>query len=320
MPMNAIVACYLANTKTVKELAEEYHYSVSTIYYLIRKQKDPSYHNGKRGRQFAITPGKAIKILYLIGDEPTVTLDEIIRRCDLNVSKSTLSRFFRRINISYKKMSRKNLKRLTLEYVQKVLRFRDEFIDALTSKNFSGEIVAIDECGVTTNLARTRGWAPIGKEAICYDGFSKQKRISLIGAIGTRGSRLLSGVDGGVKSDDFLEFMKELYDVIPDGSCILMDNAAIHKTQTVKEFINQNKENKVIYLPPYTPEFNPIELVWSVLKSDLRAYNLKENERANLVPLCKQIYYTMSPKYFFDCFGHAIKEMKEVFKFLTIVD
>jgi transposase len=67
-------------------------------------------------------------------------------------------------------------------------------------------------------------------------------------------------------SNDFLEFLKSLN---LQNNTILMDNVAFHKTKIVKEYIESTNSN-ILFVPPYSPDYNPIEMVFSKLKSVYR--------------------------------------------------
>ena len=74
------------------------------------------------------------------------------------------------------------------------------------------------------------------------------------------------------KKEDFLSFLKELKKANEDKCLILiLDNAKIHKAKVVQEFCQQGKII-LVYLPPYSPELNPIEFVWKDLKKKLSQY------------------------------------------------
>jgi len=72
--------------------------------------------------------------------------------------------------------------------------------------------------------------------------------------------------DGSVSGDQFASFVTEMQNVATSHTHILMDNASIHKTATVKASI-LTRNLRVIYNAPYTPDFNPIENVFGVLKT-----------------------------------------------------
>lgn len=76
--------------------------------------------------------------------------------------------------------------------------------------------------------------------------------------------------EGSVNGDIFLHYLRHfLVPQLKPGQYVIMDNVAFHKMKAVKDIIERCGA-KVVYLPPYSPDFNPIELMWSKLKSSLR--------------------------------------------------
>jgi transposase len=74
-------------------------------------------------------------------------------------------------------------------------------------------------------------------------------------------------VDGGVKSAHFAIFIQGIQ--APPGTVILMDNASIHNTHAVRDAISQ-KQFVMLFVPPYSPDFNPIENMFSMVKNAFR--------------------------------------------------
>lgn len=97
------------------------------------------------------------------------------------------------------------------------------------------------------------------------------KRISLIGAIALDGPRALRRVEGYVDGDEFITFLKE--DLGPNlriGDVVVMDGPRIHKVDGVAQALAE-RGARPLYLPPYSPELNPIEMAWAWVKNLLRA-------------------------------------------------
>jgi transposase len=88
----------------------------------------------------------------------------------------------------------------------------------------------------------------------------------------------------GTTSGHFLRFIKETLDIMDkhkkfEGSYFIMDNASIHSNPDVEREINsRGKGYKCVYLPPYSPELNPIELFWAIVKKTVRRHKLADTE------------------------------------------
>jgi len=116
-----------------------------------------------------------------------------------------------------------------------------------------------------------RGWAPIGKRLIGAEAaYSGGKRISMIAAMDARGIRRHWLVDGGVKARDFQYFIKRvLGPSLRPGKVIVMDNLRLHKSREVVDFIKARR-CRCVFIPPYSPDMNAIELAFSKIKHHVR--------------------------------------------------
>ena len=81
--------------------------------------------------------------------------------------------------------------------------------------------------------------------------------------------------DRSIKGKDFLKFLKELQAKVEGPCYLLLDNASIHKPKFIQEFIGAN-EWKVAFIPPYCPDFQPIELAWALIKAKFKKLMLQE--------------------------------------------
>ena len=115
------------------------------------------------------------------------------------------------------------------------------------------------------------GWSPRGARAYDSAPGAKGKHITAIGAMGVKG--FISSVIGygGVNKDGFYSFMKtQLFPHLKRGTSILLDNLSVHKDPRVLK-LAESLGITLIFQPPYSPEYNPIELAWNSIKSVIRA-------------------------------------------------
>ena len=138
------------------------------------------------------------------------------------------------------------------------------------------QLVFLDECGFALNLHRFYGWAPKAERCFERVPFNKGKNRSVLGAYGWPGPQNPTGLWalgqclGAWNGERFEQFVQEeLLPQLPVGSVLVMDNARIHHRQTLQEIV-EAAGCRIVYLPPYSPDFNPIELVWSWLKDRVR--------------------------------------------------
>jgi transposase len=131
--------------------------------------------------------------------------------------------------------------------------------------------VFVDECSSNTSLAPLYGWARKGKRAHQRVPRNWGQNITLISSIGKEGGMGASlVVEGSTNGTVFQTYLQEvLLPTLKDGQVVVMDNLSAHKGERVRELI-EDKGCELIYLPPYSPDFNPIEQAFSKLKSYLR--------------------------------------------------
>lgn len=129
-----------------------------------------------------------------------------------------------------------------------------------------GETLAfVDEAGFSMKPTVTRTWAMCGETPI-LESKTRWEKVSTIGAITTTGQFLQQTHDGAIKGQHVIAFFKHLLRHVPGKITVILDNARIHKTKTLSAFVMEQERLSVEYLPPYSPELNPIELVWAYIK------------------------------------------------------
>ena len=131
----------------------------------------------------------------------------------------------------------------------------------------------LDECGVLTNMARLYGRSPRGQRARAQAPFGPWTRLSVLGAIGTEGVIAALSVEAATDGAIFAAYLDQvLLPVLrkhkPD-AVLVMDNLRAHQTKPVRTLLHQSGF-AYRYLPPYSPDLNPIEPGWAKVKSDLR--------------------------------------------------
>lgn len=148
-------------------------------------------------------------------------------------------------------------------YNKKIIEFQEE----------NRPIVYIDESGFSVDSPRTRGYSQVGKRCYGSHNWHEKGRKNVIGAL--LGKKLIASsfFETNVNSDIFLSWTKHiLLPNLPQKSVVVLDNASFHKRQDIKDSITSQKHT-LLYLPPYSPDLNPIEKKWAQLKSIRR--NLK---------------------------------------------
>ena len=128
----------------------------------------------------------------------------------------------------------------------------------------------VDECGINKYLYREYAYSPKGVPVIGNISGKKYKRTNIVAA--KCGSNIVAPMIYNGTTDSVLFerwFENMLLKTIPEGSVIIMDNATFHRKAVLQALASTCKCD-VLFLPPYSPDFNPIENFWAWLKSKLR--------------------------------------------------
>lgn len=132
------------------------------------------------------------------------------------------------------------------------------------------QLVFIDEMGTHCSMALSYGWAPKGKRLYAHKPKARGKNITSIGAIGLNGMLTLDPLDGRNTNEAFEEWVRRaLVPLLRPGNIVIMDNLKQHRQDCVREAI-EAVGAFVLFLPPYSPEFNAIEECWSKVKNYIR--------------------------------------------------
>ena len=145
----------------------------------------------------------------------------------------------------------------------------------------------MDETGILLGLARTHARSQQGTRAYAFTPFYRGTKVTAIGAISIDKIVALMTMDNSMDSRAFELFIKDF--LVPElwpGAVVVMDNLSSHKSESIIPMIEKEGVRgstppahfravgaSVLFLSPYSPDFNPIELWWSQLKSFLRMFS-----------------------------------------------
>ena len=132
-------------------------------------------------------------------------------------------------------------------------------------------LVFIDESGAKTNMTRTRGRSQRGKRLKSFAPLGHWHTTTMISAIDLEGVRASMVLDGATDTEAFCAYIEQvLAPTLRGGEIVVMDNLRPHKHARVRQAI-EAAGARLVYLPPYSPDFNPIEPMWSKVKQSLRS-------------------------------------------------
>jgi transposase len=124
---------------------------------------------------------------------------------------------------------------------------------------------------VKTNMTRRYGRAKCGHRLVAAVPHGHWKTTTFVGALRCDGLTAPFVIDGAINGDLFLAYVEQvLVPTLRQGDVVIMDNLRAHKMAGVREAI-EAAGAKLLFIPPYSPDLNPIELAFSKLKSLLRA-------------------------------------------------
>jgi transposase len=131
-------------------------------------------------------------------------------------------------------------------------------------------LVFIDETWTNSAMVRLCGRSPIGERLVDYVPHGHWKIITFVGGLRLRGMTAPFVLEGAMNGAMFLAYVKHnLVPTLNRGDIVVMDNLPVHKVTGVREAIEAAGAT-LAYLPPYSPDLNPIELAFSKLKAHLR--------------------------------------------------
>ncbi|UPT84904.1 IS630 family transposase [Bradyrhizobium barranii subsp. apii] len=208
-------------------------------------------------------------ILEAVTARPDITLAELrelLKRHGISTGIASLWRFFQRRKIT--------LKKKTAHAAEQ----RRGDINAAREEWFEGQIdldperlVFIDETSANTKMARRYGRSPRGERCRAAIPHGHWKTTTFTAGLRSDGLIAPLVLDGPMDGDAFLAYVEQLLaPSLRPGDTVIMDNLPAHKVHGVREAI-QAVGASLLYLPPYSPDFNPIEMAFSKLKALLRA-------------------------------------------------
>ena len=139
-------------------------------------------------------------------------------------------------------------------------------------------LVFLDETGAKTNMTRRYARSQRGRRLIDHAPLGHWNTTTLVAAITSRGPIAPLVLDGPMNTEAFVAYVEQmLVPALPPKAIVVMDNLSPHHSPRVESLLRQARA-ELVYLPPYSPDFNPIELMWSKVKEFLRAARARTQE------------------------------------------
>lgn len=158
------------------------------------------------------------------------------------------------------------MKNLTITFLQK----REEYD--------SNQLVFVDECGINIHMGRKVGYSPVNQRLYASKPGCYTQNYTILGSMSMQGIGALMSIKGGTSTQVFMEYARQV--LLPElkvGQIVILDNLAAHKNKEVVKLFEEHGV-ELLYTPPYSPEWNPIEWAWSKIKTYLRQFAARDLE------------------------------------------
>jgi transposase len=253
---------------SLRQIAQRFLVNVSTIVRLLSQHRqagsaEPKPHGG--GRRPALGPDDFGRLRELIREQPDATLDELRDRLGIGCSRMAISRALKKVGITRKKKVLHASERDTPKGRRQRKAFREQVagIDP-------GHLVFVDETGTNTAMTRTYGRAPEG-ERVLGAVPSPWTTLTLICGLRLSGVSAPLVFQGATDTATFETYVEQaLAPQLHPGDVVIWDNLKPHKAKSVAQMI-ERAGAKVIPLPPSSPDYSPIEEMFSKVKGALKS-------------------------------------------------
>ena len=286
---------------TQEEIARVFGVNVRWIRKLIVRRREtgsvaPLPHRGGPAPKF--TPEVDEQLREFIAGHADATLKEIREGCHLDVSLNAISKALRRLGFTRKKKVTHAVERDRPDVQAKRRAWKRKERKLNVKK-----LIFVDETGVSTQMQRDCGRAPRGVRVSGAVPKNHYHSSTLVGAMRWDGRVTSLVYDGGTDVAALLTFVNtQLAPLLKKGDIVIWDNLQAHKSPMVHEAI-QRCGATIQMLPPYSPDLNPIEKLWSKAKTFLRGAAARTKE--TLLEALKQALDTIHPQDIQHWFEHC---------------
>ncbi|RME37775.1 MAG: IS630 family transposase [Planctomycetota bacterium] len=291
-----VLRAYDRGMKT-KQIAETFHVSPSWARRVKQRRRETGETTPRRMGSPGVTIVDRKQLASLVREHPDATLAELRTYLGVPCALSTLCQALKELGLSFKKTIHA-AEQDRPDVVQRRSAWR-----AWTQATDARRLIFVDETWAKTNMTRLRGRAPRGQRLVDKTPHGHWKTTTLIAALGIQGMRCSTVVDGAVNGDVFEAFVAQvLVPQLKAGDIVIMDNLSSHKRAGIRERI-EAVGAELLYLPPYSPDLNPIEMVFSKIKQLLRT--LACRTRTALWQCMQTVLDAVTPSDAINCFRHA---------------
>jgi len=220
----------------------------------------------KHGPDPKLTEAHRLELAELVKQTPDATLKELRERLNRPVSLSTIFRALNDIKLTLKKKSIHASEQGRPDVKLK----REEWEQCMPGLDLD-KLIFFDEMGVNTKMARLYGRCPRGQRLIDFAPAGHYSNSTLMAGMRLDGIVAPMLLDGPVNGETFAGYVELcLVPALEPGDILILDNLPAHKSSRVTAAV-EAAGCVLVYLPPYSPDLNPIENMWSKVKASIRS-------------------------------------------------
>jgi len=257
-----------------REVAKRFAISDTSVRNYVRLAKQgslaPKHRSGGPPRKLEVAERQ--RLVEAVDAQPDATLQELKETCQLRVSCATISRELVKLD----RPRKRKVPRASEQSEAAVQEQRDQW-QADTSEIAAERLVFVDETGVATNMTRSYARAPANERVYTDVPQRHYQSLTVLGCLRLDHSDEIPTLvyEGGTTAERMVEYITgPLSAMLHPGDIVVADRLAAHTARRVADELAE-QDVVIWHLPAYSPDLNPIEKLWSKIKTSLRAAKAK---------------------------------------------
>jgi transposase len=296
-----VIKAYKSKKFKCNELIKLFNISNGTLFNWVKKEK---VLKEKKQRRKKVTDEIILFIKCYVLKNYNFKMNKLIELIkeltDVTIKKTIIYDILKSLKIKKKKVIKKfyPLKPEKLKLLSNKL--KEELKDVPLT-----DIISIDESSFDTHINYDIAWAEKGKN-VKIALKNQRKRYTVVAAISNNKIVNLHTIKGASNAETFKTFLMETIKKLDNTKQykFILDNARIHHSKIVKEYITNEQRIKLIFNIPYTPETNPIENIFSVSKNNIKGMKVNDN---NFIEKIKESFNNIKSDTFANCYNKSFK-------------